>query len=436
MAETIFALASGAGRAAVALIRMSGPACGPALARLTGRCPPPRHLTYSVIRHPVTGVVLDRGLVAWFPAPASFTGEASAEFQVHGSRAVVAALIDALGALPGCRLAKPGEFTQRAFANGKLDLAAVEGLADLIDAQTEAQRRQALHQLDGALGRWVDQLRRDLLQAAALAEAAIDFVDESDVVSDAMAQARADVRKIAERIRAELSRHTTAERVRDGFTIALSGPPNAGKSTLLNSLARRDVALVSPIAGTTRDAIEVELDLGGFAVVLVDTAGLRESSDALEQAGMDRARARVARADLVLWLQDASTDPVLPEGLESQALLSIGTKLDLVRSPRPGFDLTVSAQAGTGLPELLARLQAIVSEALVGGESALVTRARHHGALAAALACLTPTGAAWVDAEIMAEDLRAANRALATLIEPIDPDEILGSIFARFCIGK
>ena len=290
--DTIFALASGAGRAAVAVVRLSGPHCGEVLRGLTGSLPSPRRAVLTGIRHPASGAVLDRGLVLWFPGPASFTGEDSAELHLHGSRAVVAAVLAALGAVPGCRLAEPGEFTRRAFLNGKLDLAAVEGLADLIDAETEAQRRQALAQLGGVLGRWVEDLRAGLLDALALAESAIDFADEGDVASDALSGAADRAAAVAQAIQAELDKPQAGERIRDGVTITIAGPPNAGKSTLLNALARREAAIVSPHAGTTRDPIEIGLDLGGFAVTLIDTAGLRDTSDPVEQEGVLRARKR------------------------------------------------------------------------------------------------------------------------------------------------
>lgn len=435
MTDTIFALASGPGRAAVAVIRISGPSSRIVLDRIAGRCPPPRRASLATLHDPDTGEALDHALALWFPAPRSFTGEDAAELQIHGGRAVVAAVLDALGRILGCRLAEPGEFTRRAFAEGRLNLAEVEGLADLIDAQTAAQRRQALHQLDGALGRWVALLRDDLLTAQALAESAIDFADEGDIAADALAQARAATVHVAARVAAERDRPPASERVRDGFVVALTGPPNAGKSTLLNALARRDVALVSPIPGTTRDLIEVDLDLAGYAVVLVDTAGLRASDDPLEQAGIARARVRAGSADLVLWLQEAETAPTLPDEPQFASALRVGTKADAGGAPAQGYDRIVSAKTGAGIPDLVAALAAIVSRRLVGGETALVTRARHHAALdRAGLALGRATAQA--DAELMAEELRTAAAALQTLVGRIDVEDVLGSIFARFCIGK
>ena len=435
MTDTIFALASGAGRAAVAVIRLSGPGCRSVLERLAGRCPLPRHASLAAFHDPDTCDLLDRGLMLWFPAPRSFTGEDAAELQVHGGRAVVAALLNALGRLPGCRLAEPGEFTRRAFACGRLDLAKAEGLADLIDAQTAAQRRQALRQMDGALGRWVAELRDDLLGAQALAESAIDFADEGDIAADALSRARSATAGVAARIVAEIGRPAVSERVRDGFVVALTGPPNAGKSTLLNTLARRDVALVSPIPGTTRDPIEVELDLGGYAVVLVDTAGLRASDDPLEQAGIARARTRAAAADLVLWLQDAATLPSPPPERSAAEAWAVGTKCDLAAAPAAGYDLTLSAHTGNGVAELVDRLTTAVAQRLVGGETALVGRARHRAALDRAAGALR-RAEAQDDAELMAEELRAAAADLASVVGRIDVEDVLGTIFARFCIGK
>ncbi|MCW6509891.1 tRNA uridine-5-carboxymethylaminomethyl(34) synthesis GTPase MnmE [Lichenifustis flavocetrariae] len=436
MAETIYALASGAGRSAVAIIRVSGPASRHVLERLIGRCPEPRRAVLAAIVHPQTHELLDRGLVLWFPGPASFTGEDGAEFQVHGSRAVVAALLDAIGRVPDCRLAEAGEFTRRAFGHGKLDLAAVEGLADLIEAQTEAQRRQALHQLDGVLGRWVQDLRDDLLTALALAESAIDFADEDDVAADALAIALDTATAVAERISQELAKPRTAERIRDGFVVALAGPPNAGKSTLLNALARRDVALVSPIAGTTRDAIEIELDLGGFAVILIDTAGLHVSEDPLEQAGMERARARAKAADLVFWLQDCADSPALPAEHGFAEIWTIGTMLDRTLTPAPGHDLLIAAPSGQGLSDLTERLRQKVSQELSGGESAVLARARHRGALEAALRALRQSLGFHEAPEVVAENFRMANDALATIAGRIEVEDVLGAIFSRFCIGK
>lgn len=435
-ADTIYALASGAGVSAVAVVRLSGPASRTVLERLCGRCPPPRRATLATLRDSDTGEALDRGLALWFPAPASFTGEDGAELQVHGSRAVVAALLQALGRVPGCRLAEPGEFTRRAFMSGKLDLAAVEGLADLIAAQTEAQRRQALRQADGALGDWIAALRGDLLTAQALAESAIDFADEGDIAADALDQAQALTSVVADRIANELAAAVAAERVRDGFTVTIAGPPNAGKSTLLNALARRDVAIVSPLPGTTRDPIEVDLDLGGYAVRLIDTAGLHATTDSLEQAGIARTRARAAAADLLLWCAEAGTPPRPPADLGDGPRWTIGTKRDTAGSDLGGYDLCLSAHTGEGVPALLDRLRTAVGARLAGGETALVTRARHRQALERAGAALIAAGPRSRAPEVLAEHLREAGTLLGSIVGRIDVEDVLGEIFARFCIGK
>ena len=431
--DTIFALASGQGRAAVAIIRLSGPASRNALEALAGVIPPPRRATLATLRDPVNGAPLDRGLCLFFPAPHSFTGEDCAELQVHGGRAVVGSVLKALSGVPDCRLAEPGEFTRRAFLNGKLDLAAVEGLADLIDAETEAQRRQAFQQLEGHLGVWVEERRSALVGALALAEAAIDFTDEEDTGDQAATLAGLEAAKIAQAIRHELSRPQAGERIREGFVVTIAGPPNAGKSTLLNALARRDAAIVSPYAGTTRDPIEVDLDLGGFAVVLIDTAGIRDTSDLVEQEGVARARARAASADLVLWLQPAQEVPTPPLS-DYARLWTIGTKADLA-PPTPGFDALISVQTGLGVDGLLQRVRDLIGAELLGGETALVTRVRHRRALEQAVQALERAGQQ-VEPELLAEELRAANSALGQITGTIGVEDILGAIFARFCIGK
>ena len=432
--RTIFAAASGTGRAAVAIIRISGPGTREALRRIAGRLPQPRLATLATLRH--AGDVLDRALVLWFPGPASFTGEDAAEFQLHGGRAVVAAVLKALAEVPGCRPAEPGEFTRRALLNGKMDIGAVEGLADLIDAQTDAQRRQALRHLDGALGRWVDALREDLVSALALAEGAIDFADEDDLVSSFEAEIDRILGDVSRTVAAELAREGRGLRLREGLAVAIVGPPNAGKSTLLNAIAGREVAIVSAQAGTTRDVITVDLDLGGYPVQLIDTAGLRETEDDVEREGIARARARAASADLVLLLDDGRSAAPSLEIDAGGAVWRIATKLDL--GPGQGGDHAVSARTGAGLDALVAALTRFAAETLQPGEGAIVTRLRHRASLEAAQACLVRIGAAGQgrDLALVAEDLRGAMAALAGLVGRIDTEEVLGAIFARFCIGK
>jgi tRNA modification GTPase len=306
---TIFALSSGRPPVAIAVIRISGSRAGDALKALTGKIPAPRKAHLARIRDPQTGEVLDEALGLWFPAPNSETGEDTAELQLHGGRAVIAAVLDALSRIEGLKPAEAGEFTRRAFENGKLDLTAVEGLADLVGAETEGQRRQAFRQMKGLLGNRAETWRRRLIQALALVEARIDFSDEGDVPENLVQPALAMARELADEIAAALADGGRGERLREGLVVAIAGPPNAGKSTLLNRLARREAAIVSPYAGTTRDVIEVHLDLGGLPVTLLDTAGIRETDDPVELEGVRRARDRAAAADLVLWVVDASGEP-------------------------------------------------------------------------------------------------------------------------------
>jgi len=304
--DTIFALSSGRGPAAIAVVRISGSAAGDALKQLTGKLPAPREAALARVRDPASGEAIDQALILWCPGANSETGEDTAELQLHGGRAVIAATLAALARLPGLRPAEAGEFTRRAFENGKLDLTAVEGLADLVAAETQGQRRQALRQLQGALGNRAEAWRQRLIQALALVEARIDFSDEADVPEDLLGPALAIARELDGEIAAALGDGSRGERMREGLTVAIAGPPNAGKSTLLNRLARREAAIVSPYAGTTRDVIEVHLDLGGWPVTLLDTAGIREAGDPVEMEGVRRARERAQGADLVLWVVDAA----------------------------------------------------------------------------------------------------------------------------------
>src|SRR5712691_1645238 len=307
--DTIFALSSGRPPAAIAVVRMSGPRSRFGLEMLIGRIPKQRKATLAKILNPTTGEVIDQALALWFLGPASETGEDVAELQLHGGRAVIAAVLAALGKFEGFRLAEPGEFTRRAFENGRLDLTQVEALADLVYAETEAQRRQALHQVNGLLGGHAESWRRKTIEARALVEAGIDFSDEAGVPKDMVARALAIVRPLAAEIAAALAGAARGERLRDGLWVVIAGPPNAGKSTLLNRLARREAAIVSPSAGTTRDVIEVHLDLAGYPVNLLDTAGIRAASDdPIEREGMRRARESAGRANLVLWVVEAGSD--------------------------------------------------------------------------------------------------------------------------------
>src|SRR5262245_54234161 len=441
--HTIYALSSGHGRAGVAVIRMSGPAAGVVLDAMAAPRPKPRFAAYRRVRHPQTGEVLDDGLALWFPGPKSETGEDMAELQVHGGRAVVAAVLEAIGTIPGCRLAEPGEFARRAFEHGKLDLTGVEGLADLIDAETAAQRRQALRQTEGALAKLYGGWRQRLIAATALLEAAIDFSDEADVVSDAVGRARQGV----EALQAEINRHLDDEHrgelVRDGFQVVLAGPPNVGKSSLLNALARRDVAIVSAEAGTTRDVIEVKLDLEGLPVVVSDTAGIREGAGVVEREGIRRTLTRAQAADLLLWLVDAMVlDAPGPQvALRPDRVLVVVTKFDLLDSkvlqPLPEGAIAVSAITGLGLDRLTRRLAGFAQARIGDEEAPPLTQARHRAHLVRCRAALTSfLGAPLEEFELRAEDLRRAALALGRITGAVDVEEVLGEIFGRFCIGK
>jgi tRNA modification GTPase len=441
--DTIFALSSGQGRAGVAVVRISGPAAGSVLDLMAAPRPKPRFAAFRRVKHPQTGEVLDDALALWFPGPKSETGEDMAELQVHGGRAVLAGVLGAIGTITGCRLAEPGEFARRAFESGKIDLTGVEGLADLIDAETAAQRRQALHQSEGALSRLYAGWRQRLLEATALTEAAIDFSDEADVASDAIARARGGV----EALLAEITRHLDdghrGELIREGFQVVLAGPPNAGKSSLLNALARRDVAIVSAEAGTTRDVIEVKLDLEGLPIVVSDTAGIRQAEGVVEQEGIRRTLARAQAADLVLWLVDAmALDAPPPQvTLRPDRLLVVVTKYDLLDSkvlqPLPEGAIAVSALTGFGLDRLTRRLAGFAQARMGGEEVPTLTQARHRQQLLRCRAALaTFLGSPMEEFEMRAEDLRRGAQALGRITGVIDPEEVLGEIFARFCIGK
>jgi len=436
--DTIFAPATPPGRSALAVIRVSGPQAAAALEAIAGTLPTPRVATLRTLQHPITKQALDQALVLYFKAPATETGEDIAEFQLHGSRAVIAAMLDALAAIPGCRMAEPGEFARRAFHNGKLDLTAVEGLADLIDAETEGQRAQALLQASGALDKLYNGWRTELIQAQALVEAAIDFADEGDVARDAVEQARACVIGLKRRIEGHLANAHRGEILRSGFKVILAGPPNAGKSSLLNALARRDAAIVSEEPGTTRDVIEVRLDLAGIPVIVSDTAGIRAATGAVEQEGIRRTMARAEDADLVLWLRDVTVVPPIAPPAWPNEVLIVDAKIDL--RPRQTADAgqtAISTLTGAGLEQLIHAIIARAKLQIAGGEEAVPTQARHRGHLERAGQHLsTFLAAPAVDLELRAEDLRLAAAELGRLTGRIDPEEVLAAIFGRFCIGK
>lgn len=440
--RTIFALSSAPGRAGVAVFRLSGPSAGAALAALAGPPPPPRRAGLRRLRDPRDGALIDRGLVLWLPAPASFTGEDMAELHVHGGRAVAAALAGALAALDDVRPAEAGEFARRAFASGRLDLSEAEGIADLIVAETEAQRRQAVRQMDGAASRLYEGWRERLMRACALVEAGLDFADEEGV-DDGLDAAAGVVAELAAAIAAHLDDAHRGERLRAGVRVALAGPPNAGKSTLMNALARRDVAIVSERAGTTRDVIEVQLDLAGFPVTLSDMAGLRAAADALEAEGVRRARGALAAADVIVWLTPADAaaeDVAAPPGRRpGQMLVRVLSKCDLAGAAPPGDALALSAATGAGLDALVARLAALAGDLCAAGEAPAISRARHRQALADAHAALARFAAGHgtaAPAELLAEELRAAAAALGRITGRTGVEDMLDALFAGFCIGK
>ncbi len=437
LGDTIFAPATAPGRAGIAVIRISGPQCRSALEALAGQVdlPMPRRATLAVFTDPKDGEIIDRGMLLWFPGPQSFTGEDVAEFHCHGGGTVTAALLKALTSLPGCRLAEAGEFTRRAFQNGKMDLTQAEGLADLIAAETEAQRRQAQRQMAGELGQVYEGWRADLIGALAHLEADIDFPDED--LPDAMAdRMRPVIERLANEIAIHLNDEHRGERLRDGCHMVILGAPNVGKSSLLNALARRDAAIVSSQAGTTRDVVEVHLDLGGYPVVLADTAGLRESSDIIELEGVRRARARGDQADLKIVLYDCAADaqPDSESLVLSQDGILVANKADVASQP-PAQGLAVSAKTGQGMEALLERLTGEAARLMAGAEAPGLTRLRHREGLEDCRDALA-RAIAQADEELLAEDVRLAARHLGRITGRVDVEDILDVVFADFCIGK
>ncbi len=426
--DTIFAQASGRGKAGVAVIRLSGPRAWAAVEALAGKLPNPRQAGLRTLR--LEGEALDEALVLCFESGHSFTGEQSAELQIHGAMATVGAVLGALGRLPGLRLAEPGEFTRRAMENGRLDLAQVEGLADLIEAETEAQRKQALAVLSGSVGKMVEGWRAKLVRAASLLEAVIDFADE-DVPEDVTPEVSRLLAEVLADLSRQVSRISASERVREGFEVAIVGRPNAGKSTLLNALAGREAAITSEIAGTTRDVIEVRMDLGGLAVTLLDTAGLRETDDRIESIGVERAMQRAKMADLRIFLLDEEGLPLLEPGQED--ILVFG-KSDL--GGRDGF--CISAKTGEGLDELVNRIAELLEKRAEG--AGVLTRERHRRCLMTAsheLSASVEELARGNDRlELVAERVRAGVRTLESLLGRVGVEDLLDDIFASFCIGK
>ena len=428
--STIYALASARGKAGVALIRISGLEAFSAARQLAGSLPAPGAARLRTLRG-VDGTHLDEALILCFARGHSFTGEDVVEFHLHGSVAVVKAVEAELGLIDGLRLAEPGEFTRRALENGCLDLAQVEGLGDLIAAETEVQRRQALKVLSGALGRKAEAWRKQLVRAAALIEATIDFSDE-DVPVDVSPEVFMIIDKISEDLQREAAGSRISERVRDGFEVAIVGAPNVGKSTLLNALAGREAAITSEYAGTTRDVIEVRMDLEGLPVTLLDTAGLREASDEVENIGIERGLLRAAAADLRVFLLDENDNS--EEITAGKDDIIVQSKADLGR--RGGF--AVSAKTGEGLNELTARIGDVLERR--AGNAATATHARHRNAIERAVVALRQARAAVESGpdytELAAEELRCAIRSLESLVGRVGVEDILDEIFASFCLGK
>ncbi len=426
--DTIFALATARGKAGVAIVRLSGPQSHAVVHALAGDLPQSRRASLRTLRY--QGEVLDQAIVLTFIAGESFTGEDSAEFHVHGGQAVAASLLGCLRSFGGLRLALPGEFTRRALENGRLDLSQVEGLADLVDAETEAQRRQAMRVLAGSIGKKAERWRRELIRAGALLEATIDFADE-DIPQDVLPEVLALARGLLENLKLEAGGVRYAERLRDGYEVAIVGRPNSGKSTLLNMLSGREAAITSEIAGTTRDIIEVRMDLSGLPVTFLDTAGLRETGDGIERIGIDRAVERSESADLRVFLLDEQGMPGLIEP-QSEDIIVMG-KGDL-REDGCG----VSGKTGAGATELLESIETVLTGRL--SQSGTLTRERHRIAIERAIeeldrACIELSGEG-PRVEIAAELLRAATRSLDSLVGRVDVEAVLGEIFSNFCVGK
>lgn len=435
MNGTIFAPATASGKAGVAVIRVSGPQALEAVKKMTAiKTPVPRKAMFSEIHTP-DGTAVDNGLVLYFPCPNSFTGEDVVEFQTHGGRAIISAVLSGLAQIDGFRPAGRGEFTRRAVENGKMDLTAAEGLADLVDAETEQQRKQALRQMGGALAKIYEDWHDRLLHVLAWMEAYIDFPEE-EIPEDVSADVRGKIAGLMSEIQVHLNDGRRGEKLRDGFQIAIIGAPNAGKSSLMNRLAQRDVAIVSSAAGTTRDIIEVRLDINGYPVIVADTAGLRDTDEEIEAEGVRRAKARAEEADLVLWLSDAlkGKNNTETEKIDSEKIFRIMNKADQTEPQNDG-NIWISAKTGQGIDVLLDRIGRFVEEKMALREEPSLTRLRHRKALEECLQCLNSSLKA-PEIELMTEDLRMAMRSLGKITGQVQVEELLDVIFKDFCIGK
>ena len=430
--DTIFALSTALGKAGLAVIRLSGPLACDAAEKLVGWLPPPRQAALRQLAD-LEGRVLDEGLVLRFEEGASFTGEDVVELQIHGSQASVSAVLAALGEIDGLRFAEPGEFTYRAMCNGRLDISQVEGLADLIDAETEAQRRQAMRIFSGELGQRASEWNKAVTRSLALLEACIDFADE-EIPESTIEEAEDLIDALICKLGAEATGAEIAERVRNGFEVAIVGPPNVGKSTLLNCISKRDAAITSEYAGTTRDVIEVRMDLKGLPIAILDTAGLRESEDPVESIGIAKAIERAESADMRIFLTENDTAEDLQVNLRSGDLI-LRSKADLV--PDVGMP-AVSGKTGQGVSELVESVHRELANRVASVETA--TRERHRLAIKSAIKALESCAHELSDGdrnlEVAAEELRSAADALGALIGKIDAEKVLGEIFASFCVGK
>jgi tRNA modification GTPase len=436
--DTIFARSSGAGVAGIAVYRVSGPAALASLSQIAGDSPPERHAALRTLRNPDTGEPIDRGMVVLFRGPRSFTGEDMCEFHTHASRAVEIAMIDALSALPGLRHAQPGEFTLRAFRNGRMDLLEVEGLADLLQAKTAGQRRLALQHVCGFASETIEGWRNELVAIRARIEAAVDFIEEHGVAETAIAGLQNRVRHLSQAMKRALDGARRADVIRDGVRVVIAGPPNVGKSSLLNAIAKRDAAIVSAIPGTTRDVIEVTVEMAGVPVIISDTAGLRDRpGDEIEAAGLAKTKRELANAEIVLWLSAPSVEGAeLPDSVDSEPI-RVWNKSDLTKTGAANVHYYISAKTGEGLPELLDGLAQRIRG--LGGEAepGAVVRSRHQHAIIAVLRALDAVhDAKSMQLELVAENLREASDALGRITGRIDVEDLLDAIFREFCVGK
>jgi tRNA modification GTPase len=442
--KTIYALSSGAGRAGVGVVRVSGSESRAVVETLCRLVPEPRRASLRVLRNPADASIIDQGLVLWLPGPHTVTGEDMAEFHVHGSPAVVAELLRCLSVIPGCELAEAGAFTRRGFVNGRIDLVEAEGLADLLAAETDVQRRRAMRQFLGEASSVYEGWRNSVLSALALVEASIDFVEEDGVADAAVLAIGAEIDSLVEQLRLALAAGANAGLVRDGVRVVIAGPPNAGKSSLLNWFSKREAAIVSPIAGTTRDVVETRMVMAGVPVLLSDTAGLREGSgDEIEAMGMARALRAMEGADILIWMvaldRPDSGKPLRDPDivvLNKCDLASTGMAEYMIRL-RNDSAVEVSVKTGAGMDVLAERLSAMVREKLLVSDSAIVVRERHRVAISETIRILNDLrGGGVVALELTAEELRKASRLLGSITGHIDVEDVLGKIFSEFCIGK